>query len=351
MNPQKMSPRVWKWLVGVAFCAIVFAEAVAAASAADRGAESAQGFVSPPDSAKPQTWWHWMNGNITKEGITADLEAMQRVGIGGAEIFNVLEGIPDGPIDYLSPQWKELFRHAATEADRLGLKLCVMNGAGWSNSGGPWITPEHAMQTVVTSETKVKGPAHFDAALPQPPTKLGYYRDIAVLAFPTPLKDARVGNLDVKALKHDQYEYDLMPDAKKPPAAAVIPRQDRRVDFEAERRRQIDVGRARRRLDDPAGGPHADRHGKPSGAKPGRGLECDKLARGPRRPLGRRMQPLLDYLGPLAGKTLNGCLIDSYEVGDDNWSPKFREEFRKRRGYDPVPFLPTLTGCYVVAAK
>src|SRR5215831_4328432 len=79
-----------------------------------RGAEDqlAGGFQNPPDSAKPQTWWHWMNGNVTKEGITADLEAMKRVGIGGAQIFNVESGIPAGPVKFLSPEWHELFKHA-----------------------------------------------------------------------------------------------------------------------------------------------------------------------------------------------------------------------------------------------
>ena len=135
-----------------------------------------------------------MNGNVTKEGITADLEAMQRVGIGGAQIFNPLEGIPDGPAPYMSPQWLDLFRHAASECKRLGLELCFHNCAGWSSSGGPWIKPDEAMQTIVVSETKAKGPAKFDSVLPQPATNCGFYRDIAVLAFPTPKEMPRSSN-------------------------------------------------------------------------------------------------------------------------------------------------------------
>jgi len=73
-------------------------------------------FAAPPDSARAHTWWHWMNGNVSREGITADLEAMKRVGLGGAQIFNVSEGIPDGPAPFMSPQWLELFKHAASEA-------------------------------------------------------------------------------------------------------------------------------------------------------------------------------------------------------------------------------------------
>jgi hypothetical protein len=74
------------------------------------------GFVHPPDSARPHTWWHWMNGNVTREGITADLEAMARVGVGGAQIFNASEEIPHGPIGFNGPEWVELVKHAAREA-------------------------------------------------------------------------------------------------------------------------------------------------------------------------------------------------------------------------------------------
>ena len=125
-----------------------------------------------------------MNGNVTREGITADLEAMKRVGIGGAQIFNVDCGIPAGPVKFMSPEWRELVKFAAQEAQRLGLELCMHNCAGWSSSGGPWNTPEHAMQTVTTSERRVTGPQHFAGVLPAPPTKLDFYREIAVLAFP-----------------------------------------------------------------------------------------------------------------------------------------------------------------------
>ena len=142
------------------------------------------GFRNPPDSAKPQTWWHWMNGNISREGITADLEAMKEIGLGGATVVNVDCDIPRGPVSFMSPEWREHFKFAIQEAARLGLDITVENCAGWSSSGGPWNMPENAMQQVVSSEVRVNGPTHFDAVLPQPPAKLGYYRDIAVLAFP-----------------------------------------------------------------------------------------------------------------------------------------------------------------------
>jgi hypothetical protein len=148
------------------------------------------GFLNPPDSAKPQTWWHWMNGNVTKTGITADLEAMKQIGLGGATIVVVDCEIPPGPVKFMSPQWREHFKFAVQEADRLGLKLCVENCAGWSSSGGPWNTVTNAMQRLTSSETRAKGPTVFNATLPQPPVTLGFYRDIAVLAFKAPAVEA-----------------------------------------------------------------------------------------------------------------------------------------------------------------
>ena len=156
----------------------------------------AGGFYNPPDSARPHTWWHWMNGNVTKEGITADLEAMKRVGIGGAQIFVVDEGIPAGDAQFMTPTFREMIKHAAIEADRLGIELCMHNCAGWSSSGGPWNTPEHAMQFVTTSETQVTGPTTFSEKLQQPQTQLNFYRDIAVLAF-----KASPGEMDSTAMR------------------------------------------------------------------------------------------------------------------------------------------------------
>ena len=146
-------------------------------------------FVKTQDSAKPHTWWHWMNGNVTAEGITADLEAMEEIGLGGLQAFHVTDRIPAGPVDYMSEEWRELMTHTVREADRLGLKVCLHNCAGWSSSGGPWITPEHSMKQVVWTTTQVEGPTDFSGTLPRPEAKLDFYRDITVLAFPTPASE------------------------------------------------------------------------------------------------------------------------------------------------------------------
>src|SRR5262245_30848328 len=99
-------------------------------------------FRTPGPEARPHSWWHWMNGNVTADGITRDLEALARVGVGGVHMFDVGCGLPQGPARTLGPEWTAMIRHAAAECGRLGLSLTLHNCPGWSSSGGPWITPE-----------------------------------------------------------------------------------------------------------------------------------------------------------------------------------------------------------------
>jgi hypothetical protein len=438
------------------------------------------GFLNPPDSAKPQTWWHWMNGNITTNGITADLEAMKQIGLGGATIVNVDSGIPRGPVNFMSTEWRADFKFAMQEASRLGLEMCVENCAGWSSSGGPWNTVTNAMQRVTTSEVRIAGPTNYNAALPQPPRTLGFYRDIAVLAFPAPdgegvrmmdsapvatasgdeLPGNKLTDGDARTCillpvpqpgqpQYAQLEFqkpfsarmmkitggrgmpecsgeiqisddgttfrDLRPFAfarrgsvnltislgAKPVAArfwrvqftgaaatatnipladielaprltienidakdgfsgvAVLSARDAEdaADGTVQRRQIVDLtsrltadGRLNWRV--PAGEWVILRLGyTPTGATnhpapvEGTGLECDKFSK---TALDAHwagfMQKILDDLGPLAGKTLESSLIDSYEVGGQNWTKDFRAEFQKRRGYDPLKFLPAFTG-------
>ena len=130
-----------------------------------------------------------MNGNVTREGITADLEWMKRVGIGGvqqfdADIGNILEGQRTSPqyvekrIVYRTPEWKDLLRHAAAECDRLGLEMTMHTSGGWSETGGPWVKPEQAMKKLVWSETRVDGPRKFTGLLAAPPSVNGNFQDL-----------------------------------------------------------------------------------------------------------------------------------------------------------------------------
>jgi hypothetical protein len=108
-----------------------------------------EGFRNPPDSARPRTWWHWTMGNVTKEGITKDLEWMKRVGIGGFQLADVNSGggqDVSSKINFGTPEWYDAVRHAASEAKRLGLEMAIFSSPGWSETGGPWVTPQQGMQ-------------------------------------------------------------------------------------------------------------------------------------------------------------------------------------------------------------
>ncbi len=149
-------------------------------------ARLAADFAVPPLKARPHTWYHMMNGNVTKEGITKDFEALARIGVGGVQMFDAGCDIPRGPMVFNSPEWMEMMRHAALEAKRLKLDIVIPNCSGWSSSGGPWIAPSNGMKRLVTSVTRVKGPGKVKVELPAADLGHGFYDDIAIMAFPTP---------------------------------------------------------------------------------------------------------------------------------------------------------------------
>lgn len=149
-----------------------------------------EGFRCPPRTARPHVWYHLMNGNVTKAGITRDFEAIAAVGLGGVQMFDAGCDIPEGPLQFNTPEWYDLLRHAVTEAQRLGLEVCLPNCSGWSCAGGPWITETNCMKGVAFAETGVlKGPSRFSEALPRPAGRR--YRDVAVLAYPVPVAELR----------------------------------------------------------------------------------------------------------------------------------------------------------------
>jgi hypothetical protein len=150
------------------------------------------GFVNPPESARPWVYWFWLNGNLSKEGITADLEAMKSVGIGGVLIMEVDQGTPKGKYVFGSTEWQDLFKFMLQEADRLGLKVNMNNDAGWCGSGGPWMTVDKSMQKITCSEVILEGPKKYSGKLEQPKSVNNYYEDIMVLAFPTPEGDDKI---------------------------------------------------------------------------------------------------------------------------------------------------------------
>lgn len=442
-------------------------------------------FQTPPPGARPWVYWFWMNGNITEEGITADLEAMARVGIGGTLIMSVSTGIPPGKVDFMTPQWRELFAFAVREADRLGLEIIMNNDDGWTGSGGPWNSVENSMQVLTWSEVRVNGPMKFADLLPRPPATRDHYRDISLFAFPTPsdaaidfresrpkltasdaqcevarLVDGDVANVaglprpapdklswiqiefskpyrarsltlhtgagrhghrgeiqvsddgkafhtitkfripsgsspipvtlgfdavespffrivftraDSRASRIRVAELDLHGDARianwpakagfyrsdrmepddGPTAAASLPREeilDLTSTLAADGRLEWDVPQGHwtlLRLGHTTNG----KMNHPCTPK-GIGLECDKLSKEALRAhFDGFLAKLAADAGPRAGKTLIATHIDSWEVGAQNWTPKLREEFKARRGYDPFPYLPALTGRAVQSAE
>ena len=190
-----------------------------AAPAQNAGDPLQRGFLNPPESAKPRVWWHWMNGNITKEGIREDLEWMKRVGIGGFQNFDAALNTPqivEKRLVYMTPEWKDAFKYAATLADRLGLEMAIAGSPGWSESGGPWVPPAQAMKKLVWSETRVEGGRPFTGMPPKPPSATGpfqdlalggrggaapppeYYADTAVVAYRAPAGDVPLAQLQPK---------------------------------------------------------------------------------------------------------------------------------------------------------
>src|SRR5207302_953377 len=147
-------------------------------------------FADPPDSAGPGAYWYWLGGNVTRAGITADLEAMRAAGIFNPMLFAIGKSGKDTlinpPADALTPVWWELLEHAVAEAGRLGLALALNFCDGWATASGPWITPESSMQHVVWAQLTLEGGKPFRGMLPQPPANHGYYRDIATVAFACP---------------------------------------------------------------------------------------------------------------------------------------------------------------------
>ncbi|MDR2674775.1 MAG: hypothetical protein LBC18_07890 [Opitutaceae bacterium] len=342
-----------------------------AAAAADAAADALEaGFASPPLPARPLGWWHWANGNVTKEGIDADLEAMKRAGMGGVQLFDVEIYMPPGPVRYGTENWFDHVAHAIKKADALGLEFHLMNTPGWSASGGPWVTEALSMKRVVWTETaatipaadmergrparpSADGPSALHAlTLPRPDTKPfytarttakgGFYQDIAVFAVPA---DGGGGARLAAPLDRKiawAAKPVTRPAADRPgiPAARVI---DLTAHMDA-------AGKLTAAL--PPGEWTLLRFGFVSTGKTnhpavpeGHGLEIDKLdADAVAFQFEHAVLPLIRKAGPLAGKTFSGLLFDSFEGGFQNWTAKFPGEFSRQKGYDFLPWLPLLTG-------
>ena len=320
-------------------------------------------FASPPATARPWVYWFVMDGNFTKRGITADLEAMKRAGIGGLIFMEVNVGIPRGPVAFMSPEWQQLWAHAVRESERLGIALTLNGGPGWTGSGGPWVKAPLSMQLLTSASVDVTGPQSFDGEVPRPPNRSNltdYYQDVRVLAFPTPSGDERITAIDQKAFINrssfvsggasaslpSHSTYPTLPASEVVNSSKIVDLTDK---MGADGRLKWEV---------PPGQWTIMRFGATNNGNStlpapasGVGMESDKFSKAALDAhFNDFIGPLLKTVGPRViapDRGWDNLHIDSWEVGTQNWTPAFIAEFQKRRGYNPLPFFPALSGLIV----
>jgi hypothetical protein len=329
-------------------------------------------FRSPPHPAQPWVYWINMDGHFTREGITADLESMKAAGIGGMIHMDVDVGVPRGKVPFMSETWQENFRHAVLECERLGLEFTTITGPGWTGTGGPWVKADGSMQHLLPVSVNVQGPATFNELLPIPPPRVSgyhseqtpemrktlaaFYEDVAVYAFPR--RDPVIGNIDEKAL-FVRNPYTSMPGVRTHfPSPASFP--------ETGKTQVIDPGQiidltgrlqpdGRLHWEVPPGEWTILRMGRRStgaNTRPapaaGLGFESNKFdPRALESHFEAYFDPLLKRIGPRPLDRTSGFTgldADSWEMGAQNWTPGFREEFKQRRNYDPWPYFPAYSG-------
>ncbi len=335
---------------------------LAAGCASLSGSELQEAFKNPPDGARPGVYWYFMDGNLNREEMVKDLESMKRSGLGNLVFLEVNIGVPRGPVDFMSDEWQALFVGAVRDAERLGIDITLGAGPGWTGSGGPWVKAEQSMQHLVFSEIDAKGPAVFDDLLPLPAQRStrwhkmpsSFYEDVALFAFPKcrPV----IPDINEKAL-FERNPYTSMPGVK-----PFLPAPSNHQTLDAadviSPARLIDLTdrvepNGHLKWNVPAGTWTLVRMGRRStGAStrpaplPGIGFDHDKFDR----------EALEDHFENYYGKLLKrvgrraerhgwtAVHLDSWEMGAQNWTPGFGEEFTRRRGYDPQPLLVTYSG-------
>ncbi len=300
------------------------------------------GWQMPPQDARPRVWWHWMNGNITQEGIRKDLEWMKRIGLGGFQNFDASLGTPqivDKRLIYMDEGWQEAFAYATRLSDELGLEMTIASAPGWSSTGGPWVEPKDAMKKLVWKTLDIEGGSQISCPLPEPDKSTG------------PINDGRRGPSQWEVSPYQHYE-DIAVIAMR----LAVDDSDKITEKDV-----LDItGKT-----DSSGNIHWSapegkwriyrfgwsltgkmNHPAPPEAT---GLEVDKLD-----PVAWK-KFFVAYLdmykkasnGLMGERGIQYVLTDSYEAGPQTWTPAMFDEFSKRRGYDLHPWLPVLAGAVI----
>jgi len=314
-------------------------------------------FKNPTQEYGIRCWWWWLNGNVTKEAITRDLEEMKAKGFSGACIFDAggqnqrgNGDVPEGPL-WGSPAWRELYVHAINEAARLGLVMSLSIQSGW-NLGGPDVTPEEAAKQVVYSETSVKGGVKIDVKLMLPKIRDDFYQDIAVLAVPSKHFANRHPIRDLAGKTASKELGSSAPETR--PLLFDVPPTENEEDGKPEEVINLTEKFKNGTLqwDAPAGewtllrmGYSATRADVSTSSGKWKGRVLDYLSEKHfNRYWDTHVEPLLAAVGNKAGTVLRYLQTDSFEAGGMNWTEGFEKEFSQRRGYDPTPYLPVLAG-------
>ena len=325
------------------------------------------GFASPPAEAKLRCYWWWLNGNTTEETITSDLTEMSRKGFGGVLLVdangsnqNGNDMVPAGPL-FGSPDWVRLYVYALNTAAELHLEVSLNITSGW-NLGGPDVTPDQASKLLTWSRTVVQDGKSFDGVLTMPPIKNGFYRQIAILAYPLAHGaalpgEAKGGRPGLRALPAKTAAVET--GMSMPPSeglledvAATPGEADTNLAEVTDISSQVDpAGHVSWRP--PAKGAweilrigYTDSDARVSTSSGAwQGLAIDYLDRGAFDVYwDHTVAPLLEAGRPYLKTTLKYLATDSWEVGGTNWTGRFEGEFRKRRGYDPIRYLPIVAG-------
>jgi hypothetical protein len=338
-----------------------------AQSAAAPDAALGKAFADPPPAAKLRCYWWWLNGNTTEETITRDLTEMSRKGFGGVLLVdangssqNGNDNVPAGP-RFGSPEWVRLYVHALKTASQLHLEVTLNALSGW-NLGGPDVKPEQASKLLTWSRTPVEVGKSFDGVLPMPAIMNGFYRQIAVLAYPLrhgPALPGKAGDAraPIRSLRYKTASMETgisMPksEALLDDAPATVGEQDTDLGDVLDITAQVDeAGHVSWRP--PSGGSwevlrvgYTDSDARVSTSSDSwQGLAIDFLDRGAFDTYwDHTIAPLLDAARPYLRTTLVNLATDSWEAGGTNWTGRFANEFRSRRGYDPIRYLPIVAG-------